>query len=202
MIIKAVIIGHNQWDEYTYPLIESMQKYASAIELYVVDNGSDPGYPQIGGYTLVRSNNHSVARAINAGMRSAEFADWYMILDNDTICTASFLPIFSTLDENVYYGAEIKDWEVCSYVVGWCRLMSSKLFSVVGSQDERFAPWGYTDVDYSYRAVQAGFKIEQIDLPFEHMKHGSHKYLGDVEKIRERNQRLFLDKHGLSLPDE
>ena len=199
--VKAVILGHNKWDEYTYPLIVSLWKYAIGLDIYVVDNGSDPEYPTGDGYTIIRSDNHSVARGLNTGIELAGDADWYLSLDNDTTCTAPFLDVVNTLDKNIYYGAKIKDWEVLSYVVGFCRLISRKIYQAVGPHDELFSPWGYTDADYSHRVELEGFGIEQIDLPFEHKLHGSHEYLGDIEELRDKNQQKFLDKHGLRLDD-
>lgn len=196
-ICTAVVLGHNHYEKYTLPLVKSLQKYEPDLPIVIVDNDSDPPYPRTPGAWSVWANNESVAKGRNAGMSEARNT-WYLTLDNDVICTGSFLDIVKTFRTNKIYGPLMKDWEVFSYLPGWAVFFSDMCWSAVGEWDEEFKPWGYTEVDYFYRANQLGFEQVHIkELPFNHYAHGSHEFIPPIDILRERNQAMFKAKHGL-----
>lgn len=187
----AVILGHNLWEEYTLPLINSIQEHEPECKIVVVDNGSEPPYPM-----GVRADNSSVANGLNAGLMASK-DDWYLMLGNDAICTGPFLHLFDGFCPHVIYGAELREWEVFHYLIGWCMAISAEALDDVGYFDEDFAPMFYEEVDWLFRAEQAGYRQQQIGFPFTHFKHKSHQFVNDVEGVREKNKALFMRKAGL-----
>jgi GT2 family glycosyltransferase len=200
-LCSAVIVGHNKWDEFTLPLITSLWEHEPNLPITVVDNGSDPPYPQYKNINIVIGDNHSYARALNQGIADAGNAEWYLLINNDVICQGPFLYIVDGFHNDTAYGATTQRLREHIYLVGWCIFVNSKIYRDVGPFDESFKPWGYADVDYSYRIVEAGFQLEQVDLPFKHYQYGSHEYLGDMTALRKKNQMRFLKKHGLEIPE-
>jgi len=194
----AVIVGHNHYEKYTLPLVQSLQKYEPDLPIVIVDNNSSPPYPWTPGCWTTWSDNESVRKAINVGMQDAK-SDWYLILDNDVLCTGRFvIDYVEVFSENLIYGAQMKEWDVFSYLVGWCTFFTEHCWKTVGAMDEGFVGFGYGDVDYFYRAEQKGFQQVCIEeLPFTHFEHGSHEFAPHIEVWRERNQARFKAKHGL-----
>ena len=196
-ICTAVIIGHNHYEKYTLPLVQSLQKHEPTLPIVIVDNNSEPPYPWTSGCWTTWANNESLARAINTGMCDTD-NNWYLILDNDVLCTGPFIDyVESFLARNVY-GAQRKEWDTFAYLVGWCTFTSDRCWEKVGAMDEGFVGFGYIEVDYFYRAEQLGFEQVCIKgLPFEHIGHGSHEFIPHIEEWRERNKARFKAKHGL-----
>lgn len=196
-ICTAVIIGHNHYEKYTLPLIESLWRHEPDLPIVIVDNNSDPPYPWTPGAWTTWANNEGVARAINTGMCDTD-NDWYLILGNDALCTGPFMHLVEKLDSRTIYGAQMRIWETFNYLVSWCVFISEECWENVGAMDEGFVGFGYEEVDYFYRAEQKGFNqlcIEEI--PFKHFGHGSHEFWTHIDIWRERNKARFKAKHGL-----
>jgi GT2 family glycosyltransferase len=189
--ISAVVVGYNQWDAYTKPLIGMAKKHIPGVRLIVVDNGSEPPYPQVKGVEIVRAEGGGYAHGLNAGIRAAGVIEWLMLLNNDVKIEAAFS--LKWIDPNVLYCCEMSDW----YAVSWCLLLSRKIWETVGEFDEGYYPLFYDDVDYSYRVLKAGFRIEVLKLPFEHLGHGTHDLLPDVQDARTKGERRFRQKFGI-----
>lgn len=195
--LAAVIIGHNQYKRWTLPLINSIQEHEPLCHIVLVDNNSDPPYPEHDGVTPAWADNESVAKAINAGIYAAGWREWYLVLDNDVTCTGPFMHLLDEFDERTIYGAEFKDWRHFKFLIGWCTFFPRLAWSEVGKMDEEYIHWGYQEVDWLWRAEQAGYKQEQIKAPFTHHKHGSHRFVKDMDHWRKVNQQRFFEKAGI-----
>lgn len=72
-------------------------------------------------------------------------------------------------------------------------LIKREIFEKIGSFSEQFVGWGFEDLDVSYRAFAAGYKIvlnnEMITYHLYH-QHGS-----DILKQRDRNYRIFFERN-------
>jgi len=193
----AIIIGHNHYEKYTLPLVQSLQEHEPDLPIVIVDNNSDPPYPWTPGCWTTWANNESVARAINTGMCDTD-NDWYLFLDNDVLCTGPFMHLVEKFDSRTIYGAQMKDWETFNYLVGWCTFLSEHCWHIVGAMDEGFVGFGYGEVDYFYRAEKKGYQQTLIEeLPFKHFGHGSHEFWPHIDLWRARNKARFEAKHGL-----
>lgn len=195
--LAAIVIGHNQWERWTLPLVKSIQEHEPLCQIVVVDNNSDPAYPKMDGVTLAWADNESVAKAINMGVYVAGFREWYLVLDNDVTCTGPFMHFLDDMDQYTIYGAEFKEWRYFNFLIGWCTFIPRMAWKMVGKMDESYVHWGYQEVDWLWRAEKAGFEQRKMDLPFKHHAHGSHQYVKDMDNWRKVNQQRFLQKAGI-----
>jgi len=187
-------------------------------QLIVVDNGSTDETQMLLEYwqriipkqmDIIRNEeNRGFGGANNQG---AELARNPILLwmSNDVIVKNKFQPelerIFSD-SQNSVGCARIVDWRggwnefgdlVIPYAEGWFIAVTKQFFEVVGGFDERFSPCDYEDVDLSYRAAQAGYKLVQGKLPVQHRSGVTATQLDDRVAITVRNRRLFAEKWGL-----
>jgi len=190
MRLAIVVLGHQQWERYTQPLVAQIRFYASQAELVIVDNGSQPPYPEVPGARIVRlDKNENISRASNAGQQAVAGCDWTIGLNNDVTMTGP-LPSFKGLANNNLYGPEMCG----NRLVGWCMLFPRRIIEKVGGMDEAYE--FYNEVDYCQRVRLAGFGIRKLDLPFVHFGHGSHHLFKDVEKLRGEGRKHFVDQYG------
>ena len=184
---NLVIIGYNQWEEYTEPLVRQAEAMLPGWGIMVVDNGSEPPYPQAGTWT-VRSDNQSLSRAINAGIDMlGQDWEWAIVLNNDVVLTG--VPDISRLNPQALYGMEFCKF----YLLGWCMAISRQLWQRVGKFDERYTGMSYEDVDYSFRVLLEGMPLHAVDLPFIHLEHKSWHLL-PLDQKRIENKEKFRQK--------
>lgn len=196
---RAFVTGLNYLDRYTRPMVESFKRWNNVELLTVVDNGSRPEYPtEIGGARVVRASGESLANGLNVGMMAAGPAEWIVYMNNDITVTGSFDGLIKRLGGGTVYGPEKATIAKVEYLVGYFILMPWAAWMDVGPFDEGYAPYTYEDVDWCYRAMQRGWKLEKIEMPMEHVTHGSRGLFPTYEEIRSRNQRKFLEKFGLT----
>lgn len=189
MSVRAIVVGHNQFEKYTAPFVNQLKQYMPDLLITVVDNGSDPPYPEIDGVNMIRGDGKSYAAGINLGINQSERADRYIILNNDVILKSAFS--LKGLDNGTLYGAEMCDW----YAVGWCLVLSRYMWEAVGEFDEGYTTVFYDDLDYSYRVLLKGMRVEKLPLPFEHIQFGTSGFY-DGERLRTENRERFEKKFG------
>lgn len=208
--LEVFVVGHNFWDKLTRPLLDSIHKLEPDLKVILVDNGSYPPYPG-GSYShypkheAVREvrycDNSSLAAAINAGLEMCGEADWYLWLSNDLVCVAPFAEQIRKMEPGqVWYGPRLVHHpeEGGLYYVddGWM-LLPDGMVRDVGMFDERYQGYYYEDIDYAYRAMQAGYMPEMMGLGFEHKGQQSRVFFQDPDGMRERNRAKFLEKFRL-----
>ena len=197
MDIVNVVVGYNFFEKYTLPMIESMQKYNPEIPVVLVDNGSEPPYPEVEGITQVTHDNSSLAGAMNKGVNAAGVHDWYLITNNDMLIEAPLE--FGSLDENCIYGAETVTRLEIRYIVAYWILIPRKIWNDVGEFDTGYKHYTYEDVDYCYRVQQAGYEMRTKELPLKHFLHGSLPLNPDINRYRKDN--IAYIKNKFSLPE-
>jgi GT2 family glycosyltransferase len=194
----AVIVGHKQWTEYTLPLVQSLLQHWPDLPIVVVDNDSDPPYPEHPFVRRVWADNQSVAHALNVGIANAEPSRWYLIMDNDVLCTGAFEQFVDEFNEDALYAAEEKDWPIFHYLIGWAFFIPDRIWQKVGPMDERYKVWGWHEVDYCKRAELEGFQcIAMPQLPFTHFWHKSWKFIPDKDTWGLLNEKQFREKFGI-----
>lgn len=193
MSIAVVIIGIGEWEQYTFPLIQSIKEHAGEhVNIVCVDNGSEPQYPQTDGVRMVKAfETMSYPAALNLGIFTAGRNDWYIPINNDALFTKPFADTVEALDGNRLYGFATHEFGERPYLSSWCMIISNWLLSNVGIFDEAFAPMWYEDADYCFRAVAAGFELEELDRD----EFGVMHFADDREKPRHR----FREKNGDAL---
>ena len=78
-----------------------------------------------------------------------------------------------------------------------CVLIKYEALEKVGFLDERFVGYGYEDVDYSRRVLQAGLKLGVLDsVVAEHKGHSVFRSREDFGELSEGNKKIYLEKWG------
>ncbi|NMM61281.1 glycosyltransferase [Clostridium sp. P21] len=112
---------------------------------------------------------------------------------------------YDSIDEMIKFASKnnISDnskWEERIRLVGFCMLIKKKVIDEIGTFDERFTPGNYEDDDYSYRILNAGYKLLLCKDTFIHhfgsvsFKKGIYKY----EDLLDTNSKKFEEKWGFN----
>lgn len=204
-MITVVIVGINQWEQYTKPLID--QIYASnhlGVDISLVDNASKEPYPRNDDvYALARYDTCvSYAQAINTGVSisGAGDNDWILSLNNDVSCLWHFSHIINGLKPDSIYGQQIIEEDAGGahrvWLGNWLALIPAKIFQEVGGFDPNFAMCGFEDADFCIRAKALGYDTKPVDLPFHHHWGATRWSIPGYSEQRERNIQYFAKKHG------
>lgn len=181
--VSLVIAVYNQL-HYTRQCLESIQAWTPPpFELVVVDNGSRDGTPEflrhVKAAVIANEANLGCAKAWNQGVR-ASTGEVIGILNNDIVVTPGWLRGLLAFLEHSGHGIvspaaregelnydlngyAAKFVQRCaratrsSEIYASCMLIRRAVFDRVGLFDEHFTYGGGEDVDFLWRARQAGF---------------------------------------------
>lgn len=196
--VAALIIGIDNWDKYTLPLVESIRQHEPACQVVVIDNASQTPYPALP--FVHRTERLCYAKAINTAARLAGQCDWYIVLSNDVFCTGPFVRTLGKTPVDVVVGPCLKRIDgKLPYLEGWCVVTSGIVWRVLGGWDENFQVSSWEDVDFSTSALKAGYNlVHSADFPFTHLdqkqRFGLIPNYWDSEA---HNVRYFMGKHGV-----
>ncbi len=197
--VACVIVGIDQWDEYTHPLIKQIKSFDSDVTMVVVDNASDVPYGTDMAFVVRFGDRMGYAYAMNVGASAAEFLyepDWIVFLNNDVECSGGFSQKIAKLSSGKQYGLHINSTkEYQNYVDGWVNIVPLAVWKAVGPFDTKFRVGGYEDIDYSKRVRDAGFGVEKVELPFEHLGARTRVSVPGYPEIRAKNRDYFMEKH-------
>jgi O-antigen biosynthesis protein len=99
-----------------------------------------------------------------------------------------------------YNRPDPEQWEQRIKLVGFCMLIKKKVVNEIGLLDERFTPGNYEDDDYSFRMVQAGYKLYLCKNVYIH-HFGSASFREAPEeyiRLLNRNEQKFEEKWGFN----
>jgi len=195
MKISALIIGIDGWQKYTFPLIDSIQQYEPDCQIVVIDNASIEPYPSLP--YVHRTERLCYSKAINTAARLAGDSDWYVVLSNDVLCTGPFAAMLASVPANMIAGPCLKEVQSFAYLEGWCVCIPTEIWNELGGWDENFQVSSYEDVDFTTRAIKAGYKVAVgAQFPFIHLDQKQRFYLiPDYWQSEEHNIRYFAQKH-------
>lgn len=199
--ILAIIIGIDNYEKYTKPLVDSLVEHEPDCQYVVVDNASSPPYPRAPG--LLRSDTRlCYSAAINAAAHVKQDADWYLVLSNDVLCKGPFANrIFSwgheTISGPMLKSIVIPPVGVVQYIEGWCVAVPGHIWRKIGGWDDGMLVSSYEDVEYSHRARTMGFSlVEDTDLPFVHLDQKQRFYLvPDYWSSEAHNRARFIERY-------
>lgn len=212
MIAEVFLIGVGKWDEYTKPAIDSIRKHNpvfSRIGISVVDNGKK--YYGVDTY-LIRNNvtkfstttvvpySHALSKASYwAGLGGAS---WFIFTNNDVLCTGSVKDFLRGLKKDTIYAQEIHktshEFEPRGdFINGWFYAFHRNINDSMGGWDTNFKTACFEDADFTWRAIDKGFKIQEVDVPFIHLEKSDRAESSTFLKDRKDNIRYLCDKYGL-----
>ena len=181
---SLVIPVYNQLG-YTKRCLDSIYKWTEPpFELIVVDNASTDGtaeYLQSVAATVISNKtNLGCAKAWNQGVRASR-GDVVAILNNDIIVTSGWLSGLQRFMETQRHGIVspaaregLLDYDLDEYakqytdrcrratraeLYGACLVIARSVFDRVGLFDEVFGYGGCEDIDFQWRAMEAGFTV-------------------------------------------
>lgn len=205
-MISFVIVACNRWGDYVSMFIDSILRHEQEVEIILVDNGSPKPYEPGPAYQLVRLEpgiDYNYMQALNAGAKFAQ-GDWLVFCNDDILCHGKFVRTIEALAPDALYGMEIRmkdrNWGLeFQYIYGWMMIVPRAVREVVGDFDEYYLHAGFDDLDYSWRAQQAGFGLRTVALPFVHLAdqaRGRHRRANvpGFEANMARSKQHFLKK--------
>lgn len=212
--IAAIIIGIDGWEQYTLPLIESIQEHEPDCDIAVIDNASKTPYPELSleddGGVVVRTERLCYSEAINTGHSVCGLAritghDWYIVLSNDVLCTGPFIDVLAGYGNDEVVGPLLKEIDIervgrVPYLEGWCVCIPSRIWDDIGGWDEGMKISSYEDVEYSHRARVNGYGlVEDSELPFIHLDQKQRFYLvPDYWSSEYHNRARFVERYGVT----
>lgn len=204
-MISMIIVANSKWGDYASPFINSIYEHDKA-EIILVDNGSPVPYDTKKQHWTIRldpDENYNYMKALNTGARAAT-GDWLVFCNDDIVCTGPFYDQINSLSRNFLYGNEIRQkdraWGLeFKYIYGWMLIMHRTLWDAVGPFDEYYLHAGFDDLDYSWRAQQAGYGLWKLEFPFVHLAdlpEGRHrrKTVSQYEQNMSHSKAHFLEK--------
>jgi len=209
MRVYIIIVAVGMWEKYTKSCIESIQKYEPDVRIVCVNNGNKitrEQYAEVGNIRFVESEEIlAYSKAINLGLKSVTDSNpesWYIVINNDVLCTKNFYELLLDMDGNSLYGNLLHashrkfDWGH-PWVDGWLFAFQNRFLQDVGYWDENFKTAAFEDADISYRAFENGYTVEKSYLPFIHLETHMRKGLEDFTGKRLENLNYLIEKHGL-----
>ena len=202
MDLAVIIVGIDQWAEFTLPAVQSIRRHEPHARIIVVDAASKTPYPtmwDIGITSLRLDASPSYAYALNQGIRAAGKADWYLLLNNDIRLDAPISHLIEALDDSHIYGRQIIEEKGHVWLGLWLALIPAWIWRMVGEFDERFLLCGFEDADYCIRAKALGVDTLPVDLPVTHHWGKTRWGLPGYRKVRAENMDYLEGKHGVRL---
>lgn len=201
MNIAAIIIGIDGWEQYTLPLVRSIEQHEPECGVVVVDNASAEMYPALQANQLHangmtwRTERLCYSAAINYGAQFASHAGWLVVLSNDVLCTGPFAHMLAALPDDRIVGPHYISNIEYFYLEGWCVCIPRRVWDTLGGWDENFWVSSWDDVDYSHMAREAGFEVQHMpELPFVHLDQRQRHQREDFFKWDIHNYRYFREK--------
>lgn len=150
------------------------------------------------------------AGAVNTGAKMAR-EEFLFIVTTDVVVKGDFLDSaigwLESHSEDYIVSPRVVDWAAgwnefpgihpIPYAEGWLLSMRKNVWDDLGGLDTRYNPHDYEDIDLSYAAAQKGVKVQQIDMPVEHLGAGTIGYTRKRLNITKRNRKKFAKKWGL-----
>jgi len=207
--MNIIITGTTEFNDYFTPLIGSIRCHEPKVKIIVIDNASPNKYP-VGDYDLIRfDEKRSWSQMLNAGAEAVDDG-WLMMLNDDVLCTGTFVETVEALKKNIIYTRDIRykpsNWgtgKKLAYLHGWLMLMQKRVFGDVGGFDENYPASGVDDIDFSWTAQKKGYKLQAVKLPFIHIAdqpgfvHRRKVGWQNYEETMAASKRYFLNKvHG------
>lgn len=195
MRFSIIIPTYNHCDDLLKPCIESILKYTDLtdIEVIIVANGCKDNtaeYVESLGepFTLIDIREAiGYTKATNIGI-GATASDYLILLNNDIVLLEqeknawiSMLYAPFIIDQRVGISGPIKSTmaEVKrEFIIFFCAMVKRSLFTELGLLDEVFTPGGGEDSDFSFKAVDAGYKLAMVPLNATLAPMNTHSYMG------------------------
>jgi hypothetical protein len=204
MHIRAVIVGIDHWGDLTRPFADSLGRYNPSLSMVVIDNASEPPYPDYERHVL-RLARCGYGTALNAG--SCGNWNWLLCCNNDCICEGDIIGIVQGLRPDTIYGNAWKfdyewmaDLHLPAVVDSAYLLIPRRVWDRVGCFDPEMDA-AFEEIDYGLRAIAAGFRLDVVDLPITHLNLHTRRELEGYEDRWRATSKRFHAKYKILYRD-
>jgi len=209
--------------EVTVKFLEGLDRWVHwpTSEVVIVDDGSKPRTARILGAwrknrrkrtVLVRNETQlGFGPSNNRGVRISQ-GNTIILVNNDVKVLGDFgrkVTRALQMDSRQIVCAQLVNWdsgwnkfgkEVIKYANGWFLGMTRIVWDDLEGFDEQFVPCDYEDMDLSMKAHQQGIRLNQIEVPLQHLGGITTRQLKSRRAITLANQKKFIEKWGLESP--
>jgi len=199
MLVRCVVVGISHFHDLTLPFVEGLAENNQELNIAVIDNESEPPYPESDAYELIRTARCGYGQALNIGADDAWF-NWLLCCNNDCICDGNIMGIIKRLSDDTIYGNAWKlDYSgmergLPAVVDSAYLLIPRKIWHAIGPFDVAMDA-AFEEIDYQIRALDAGFRVDVADLPITHLSLHTRHELKDYWKRWGETERKFLEKY-------
>ena len=197
-MISLITVGIGDWERWTLPLIDSVRHYEPDVSIVVVDNAADPPYPADERVQIVRTRRTSYAAAMNTGIGVAPESAYYIVINNDVLCTGKFVSKALDQPQHVLAGNWLNRKFGRTWIDGWHWCIPKAVRDVVGKFDDGYRVAGFEDADYCFRAEKKGFLVRQSEQPFKHLAGRIRWTLEGYGEQRRANLNRLIEKFDLA----
>jgi FkbM family methyltransferase len=210
--ISIVIPTYNHLDDCLKPCIESLVKNTDMnkiLEVIVVANGcTDKTHEFVASYDdtfklLWFKEPLGFTKAANAGLKEAK-GDYVILLNNDVLLMDNtwLEKLIEPFEKDLkvgLVGPEKRYHEMAGgdFITFFCAAIRRELFDKIGYLDEIFSPGTCEDVDFSRKAVGAGYKLIKTEgkFPIEHKYQTTMSEIPGMAEICRRNDKVVYERH-------
>ena len=170
MKYSVVIPTYNNCEKYLKPCVDSIIKYSNIddVELIISANGCTDNTRAYLDYLATSVPNLYVtwsnsplgfAKATNNGIRVAK-GDKIVLLNNDTaVLDTGWLEKLDTNADISAVWTQFSQITQRRFAVFFCVMIDPKVFQTIGLLNEEYGVGGCEDIEFCYKAEEAGFKI-------------------------------------------
>jgi len=211
MKYSIVIPTYNNCEKYLKPCVDSILKYSNIedIELIISYNGCTDNTKRYLDYLISCFEYHKLghqikyfksdqplgfAKAINRGIEMAT-CDRIVLLNNDTqILAPNWLEKLDTGDISAVW-TQYSNITQRRFAVFFCVMIDRKVFDTIGLLNEEYGTGGCEDIEFCYRAQEAGFKItanwDDGSFPIYHKAEGT---VHDTTLVQDWDNQFLLNE--------
>ena len=202
MYLRIVVVGIDHWEDLTLPFLKGLHEHNPAFgdpkkDIVLVDNGSRNPYP-LECARLDKTVGYGEALNFGASCLDANW-DWLLCCNNDCLCTGA-IDCLHLRTDTIYGNAWKFDYEwmhdlhLPAVVDSAYLLIPRKVWDAVGQFDP-FMDAAFEEIDYGLRAIEAGYRLDVVDLPITHLNRHTRRELEGYDKRWSNTSDYFHKKH-------
>jgi len=186
-------------------LIPAYERAAEGAQVVIIDNASNATaegalremVKRLGGIYHRNYGNMGYAYANNQGLKLAK-GEIVGFLNNDIIAQPGWLDSVKTIPSGALYGPSLQgrliDGIEAEFLEGWCLFgHKADLISIGGWNDRAFPGLYWEDNELCWRAMRAGLKLKEINLPIHHLSNTTSRGTPGAYDASESNRLKFFE---------
>lgn len=191
------IVGINHWNDITHIFLDSILKFEENPRIIIIDNFSDEPYKHDRCWIERSEKRLGFPAAINLALNTFGRWDKAIVFNNDCWSEGKFLHIVEGCNEDTFYGSK---WNQSvngiPLVFSAWMVISRKIWEAVGEFDESLDA-GWEDFDYEIRCHNAGFGIDVLNIPVNHIGKSTRFEEADYKNRWDICRHKYSAKHGV-----